>query len=101
MATLKASIDHIRLDETGRAWIAGTTTKVIEVVLDQLAHGWSPEEIHFQHYEKLSMAQIHAALGYYYDNQPVLDAEIQKELSETDKVRSQLQESPLRRRLRV
>ena len=55
---------HIEIDERGVAWITGANTKVIEVVLDKLAYGWSPEEIHFQH-PGLSLAQIHAALTYY------------------------------------
>lgn len=36
---------HIEIDERGVAWISGANTKVIEVVLDKLAYGWSPEEI--------------------------------------------------------
>jgi len=68
---------HIHLDEHGVAWIDNTKVKVIEVVLDKLAHGSSPEEIHFQ-YPHLSLAQIHAALAYYYDHQVELDAEIQR-----------------------
>ena len=60
---------HIELDEQGVAWISGTKVKVIEVALDKLAHGSSPEEIHFQ-YPHLSLAQIHAALSFYYDHQP-------------------------------
>lgn len=40
---------HIRLDARGVAWIDDANVKVIEVVLDRLAYGWSPEEIHFQH----------------------------------------------------
>lgn len=58
---------HIRLDARGVAWIDDTNTKVVEVALDHLAHGWSPEEIHFQH-THLSLGQIHAALAYYHDN---------------------------------
>jgi uncharacterized protein (DUF433 family) len=53
------------LDEDGVAWIGNTNTKVIEVVLDRIAYGWSPEEIHFQH-PHLSLEQIHAALSYYH-----------------------------------
>jgi uncharacterized protein (DUF433 family) len=53
---------HIWLDDRGAAWIDNTNTKVIEAVLDMIAHGWSPEEIHFQH-PNLPLAQIHAALG--------------------------------------
>lgn len=40
---------HILLNEDRVPMIAGTTTKVIELVLDHLAYGWSPEELHFQH----------------------------------------------------
>ena len=34
----------IEVDAQGVAWIAGANTRVIEVVLDKLAYGWSPEE---------------------------------------------------------
>lgn len=53
---------HVQIDARGVAWIDETNVKVIEVVLDRLAHGWSPEEIHFQH-PHLCLAQIHAALA--------------------------------------
>ena len=52
---------QIELDVEGTAWIGGTKVKAIEVVLDKIAYGWSPEEIHFQH-AHLSLAQIHASL---------------------------------------
>ena len=53
---------QIEIDPRGVAWVAGANTKVKEIVLDKLAYGWSPEEMHFQH-PHLSMAQIHAALA--------------------------------------
>jgi uncharacterized protein (DUF433 family) len=58
----QATTAHIHRDERGRARIDDTNTKGIEVVLDQIVYGWSPEEIHLQH-AHLSMAQIHAALS--------------------------------------
>ncbi len=90
---------HIHLDERGAAWIDDTNTKVIEVVQDMIAHGWSPEEIHFQH-SHLSMAQIHAALGFYFDHQAELDAVMQETLRRADALREGAGESPLRKRLR-
>ena len=45
------------------------------MVLDRTARGWSPEEIHFQH-PHLSLAQIHAALAFYYDHQEQVDRQI-------------------------
>jgi uncharacterized protein (DUF433 family) len=49
---------QIELDDRGVAWIGGTTVNVTEVVLDKIAYGSSPEEIHFQH-PHVSLAQIH------------------------------------------
>ena len=89
---------RIEIDATGVAWIAGTNTKVKEVVLDKLAYGWSAEEMHFQH-PHLSMAQIHAALAYYYENQDKLDEEIRRDLEEVDQIASKLEPSSLRTRL--
>jgi hypothetical protein len=37
----------IEIDEQAVAWISYTKVKVMEVALDKLAHGSSPEEIHF------------------------------------------------------
>ena len=91
---------HVWLDPRGVAWIDDANVKVIEVVLDRLAYGWSPEEIHFQH-PHLSLAQIHAALAYYYDHQPELDAEIAREEQHAGALRREARESPLQVRLRA
>ena len=90
---------HIKLDDRSVAWIDDTNTKVIEVAQDMIAHGWSPEEIHFQH-PHLSLAQIHAALGYYYDHKAEMDAQVQLSLRNVEQLRSQAVESPIRKRLR-
>jgi hypothetical protein len=74
-------------------------TKVIEVALDMIAHGWSPEEIHFQH-AHLSLAQIHAALAYYYDHKTEMDAQIERSAQEVKRLRAEVGESPVRKRLR-
>src|SRR5438876_10116838 len=89
---------RIEIDATGVAWIAGTNTKVKEIVLDKLAYGWSPEEMHFQH-PHLSMAQIHAALAYYYENQEKIDEDIRRDLEEVDQLRPQSESSALRSKL--
>ncbi len=36
--------------------------KVIEIVLEKIAYGWSPEELHFQH-PYLTLGQIYSAHG--------------------------------------
>jgi uncharacterized protein (DUF433 family) len=90
---------HICHDERGVPWIDDTNIKVIEVAMDMIAHGWSPEEIHFQH-PHLSLAQIHAGLGYYYDHQAEMDSQINKSLDEYERQRAGVAQSPLRKRLR-
>jgi uncharacterized protein (DUF433 family) len=90
---------HIRLDEDGVAWIDDTRVKVIEVAIDKIANGSSPEEMHFQ-YPHLSLAQIHAALTYYYDHQQEFDAEIARQLKEVSELRTKAGDTPLHVRLR-
>jgi len=97
---LTVATAHIYLDDRGVAWIDDTNVKVIEVVLDRLAYGLSPEETHFQH-PYLSLAQIHAALSYYYDHQDELDVEIERQLREVEALAAQVSDSPVRRRLRA
>src|SRR6059036_1284363 len=89
---------HIWLDNRGVAWIDQTNTKVVEVVMDKIAYGWSPEEIHFQH-PHLSLAQIHGALTYYYENQSHLDAQISHRLEEAGKLAVQASDPDFRRKL--
>ena len=89
---------QIEIDATGVAWIGGTKVKVTEVVLDKLAHGWSPEEIHFQH-PNLSLSQIHGALTYYYENEAEMDAEIRRGAEEADGLAASVSDPIFRKRL--
>ncbi|HEY6332029.1 MAG TPA: DUF433 domain-containing protein [Blastocatellia bacterium] len=92
------SATHIEIDDKGVAWITGTNTKVIEIVLDRIAHGWSPEEIHFQH-PHLTLAEIHSALAYFYDHQEKLDAEIDRRRREANEVATKASDPAFRKRL--
>ena len=85
----------IEIDEKGVPWISGANTKVCEVVLDKIAYDWSPEEMHRQH-AHLSMAQIHAALSYYYEHQDEVDTDIERRRRYAEEMRAQ-QKNPLTR----
>jgi len=89
----------VELDESGVAWISGEKVKVIELAIDKLAHGTSPEEMHTQ-FPHLSLAQIYAGLAYYYEHQDELDAEIQKRWDLVNELASRASETPLQSRLR-
>jgi uncharacterized protein (DUF433 family) len=88
----------IELDERGVAWISDTKVKVIEVATDKVAHGNSPEEMHFQ-YPHLSLAQIHAALAYYYEHQIEFDSEIVRQANWAAELAVNAKDSPLRQKL--
>ena len=55
--------------------IAGTTKKILELVVEQQAYGWSPEELYFQH-PYLTHGQIRPALAHYWDRRAELDRDI-------------------------
>ncbi len=90
---------HIELDEAGTPIISGTTTKVIELVLDKSAYGWGAEELHLQH-PHLSMGQIYSALAYYWDHQDDLDADIQRRLEQVDQLQHTTHPTPLIKKLK-
>ena len=69
--------EHVQLDSKGVPVIVGTTMKVVELVMAQMAYGWSPEEILFQH-PYLTLGQIHSALAYYWDHKDELDSDIER-----------------------
>lgn len=93
------SYEHIILNEKGIPVIDGTTMKVVELILAQKAHGWSPEELHFQH-PYLNMSQIHSALAYYWENKEALDIDIERRERYVEQMQQAQGPSPLANRLR-
>ena len=98
MATV--AYPHIDCTREGGPFVAGTQTKVVEVVLDRLAYHWDADEIHRQH-PHLRLSQIYSALAYYYDHQTEMDRNIDKQLRAVEEIRASLGTSPVRRKLRV
>ena len=100
MTVIDTRYEHIVLNEAQVPLIAGTTMKVVELVLDHKAYGWSPEELHFQH-PYLTLGQIYSALAFYWDNQEALDQDIERRLQMVDEVRQEIKPTPLETRLKV
>ena len=98
MITKVNSVPHIRLDDQGRPWLDDTNVKVIEVVLDHLAYGWNAETIQENH-PHLSLAQVYAALAWYYDHQSEMEAEIERQDERIRALRAASGPSSLQRRL--
>ena len=60
---VKTRYEDVALHEDRVPEIAGTTLKVVELIIEQQAYVWSPEELYFQH-PYLPLEQIHSALVY-------------------------------------
>ena len=97
--SVATTYEHITLVKNGVAVIEGTTTKIVEIVLESKAYGWSPEEIHFQH-PHLSLGQIYSAMAYYYDHLSDFEREIKLRLEKVKKIKSSIGESKLRTKLK-
>lgn len=85
--SVATTYEHIKLATNGVAIIAGTNTKIVEIVLETKAYGWSPEEIHFQH-PYLSLGQIYSALAYYYDHLTEFESEIKERLAKVKEIQA-------------
>jgi uncharacterized protein (DUF433 family) len=99
MASTETRYEHIALDETGVPFIVGTTTKVVELVAERKAYGWSPEELHLQH-PYLALGQIYSALAYYSDHAASLEGDLEGRLRKVDEARKAAGKSPLAARLK-
>lgn len=100
MSLVETRYEHIVLDDVGIPHITGTTMKVVELVLERSAYGWSPEELHFQH-PYLSLGQIHSALAYYWDHQEELDQDIVRRRMRVEELRRTASPVPLIARLKT
>ncbi|MDO8673798.1 MAG: DUF433 domain-containing protein [Dehalococcoidia bacterium] len=97
--SIETRYEHVVLNDHLVPFIAGTTMKVVELVLEQAAYGWSPEEMHFQH-PYLSLGQIHSALAYYWDHKDDLDNDVEKRLAQVERIQKQVKPTLLNDRLK-
>jgi uncharacterized protein (DUF433 family) len=98
MATVEYA--HISSNENGVPMIAGTGTKVIQIVSDHVYWGWDAEQIHLQH-PHLNLGQIHSALSYYYDHQAEMHAELKRREEFADEMKAKLGPGPASEKLKA
>jgi uncharacterized protein (DUF433 family) len=100
IAPTPTNYEHIALDEQGIPWIRAANTKVVELVADVKAHGWSPEELTFQH-PHLTLGQVHSALAFYWDHRDEIDADLARREEYVEKLRAEMGYSPVIAKLRA
>jgi uncharacterized protein (DUF433 family) len=98
--TQATAYEHVAINESGVPVIEGTTMKVVELVLETIAYGWSPDELQFQH-PYLTLGQIHSTLAYYWDHKDDLDRDIEHRMERVEEIRREVGPSQLVERLRA
>ena len=100
MPLTQTAYEHIAIDGSNVPFIKSTTMKVVELVQEHIAHGWSAEELHFQH-PHLSLGQIHSALAYYWDHKDELDRDMTYRRERVKEMRRAAPISPLVARIKA
>ena len=78
----------------GKPIIAGTRIKVAQIAIEYDRMGWTADEI-VQAHPHMTLAQVHDALSYYYDNAEELNADIRAEKQFIENLRKQYSRSIL------
>jgi uncharacterized protein (DUF433 family) len=95
----RVSIEHIAIDDRGNARLAGSRIKVQHIVELKQAHSYTAEQLQSEAYPHLSLAQIHAALAYYYDHREQIDKQIKDDNDHYDREWQKQQDDPAHREL--
>ncbi len=72
---------------SGRPCIAGTGLRVTDVVIASVFHLQSPDEIAAGY--GVSLAQVHAALAYYYEHKADLDQDVREQIATAKALKEQ------------
>jgi uncharacterized protein (DUF433 family) len=99
MSVVETQYEHIVIGDDQVPMIEGTTMKVIELVMEHPAFGWSPEELYLNH-PYLTLGQIYSALAYYWDHKSELDQDIERRMQRVEEIRQSLKPTPLVERLK-
>ena len=73
----------------GQPRIAGTRLEVQTIALEYESLGWTPDRICDSH-PGITLAQIHAALTYYYDHRVDIDLAVQEDQELAERLRPEL-----------
>jgi uncharacterized protein (DUF433 family) len=89
----------ISVDAAGMARIAGSRIKVADLAIEHTRAGQAPEQI-VAAYPHLTMAQVEAALAYYYAHRAVVEAQIAETAALVEQMRAEADDSPFAARMR-
>ena len=71
----------------GRPCIVGTDLRVLDIVISKIFAERTPDQLAEDY--ALSMAEVHAALAYYYCNKDEIDSDIREDFKRSDELTRQ------------
>jgi uncharacterized protein (DUF433 family) len=77
---------HITLNSRGIPCVDDTRHRIIDIIADHVAHGYSAAPI-LEQYPDLTPAQVPAALTDYYDHQDAMDTALVASYSQAEQQR--------------
>ncbi len=83
----------------GKPCVAGTRIRVWDIYVSHEVRGMTPDEIVAQ-YPEISLAEVHAAMAYYWDHREAIDKQIKEADEFVDQLRAVTGPGPLERKLR-
>ena len=89
----------IEIDERGRPTIQARGVTVLQLVREHVTYDWDAEQLRRQH-PHLSLAEIYAALGYYYEHRAECDEMFDREEQRLEALKHQLVNPGLQERLK-
>ncbi len=79
--------------------IAGKGFKVMHLIREHLAYGWSAEELALNH-PQLTLGEIYSALAYYADHREPVEQEIAAGTEQADRQRGEARHRRVSARLK-
>jgi uncharacterized protein (DUF433 family) len=70
-------LNFIEIDSAGLAVVAGKGVPVGKLLMDKWAYDMDPEML-VKKWPTLTLAEVHAALAYYYSHQEEVDGQIER-----------------------
>ena len=82
-----------------RAYVTGTRVRVQDIYIDAEVQGMTPDEI-VAGYPQLTLAQVHAALAYYFDHREEIQGEVREDRDLAQEVKAKSGPGPLERKIK-
>ncbi len=92
---------HIVIGPDGQARVAGTGYKVRIMAGWHRYHGYTPEQIQSDGHPELTLAQVYSVFAYYYDHKAEMDAEMDRDEAEVERMRAEAGEPPFVARMKA